>query len=636
MSFKMADYLTLISNAEALRVKQAMHKVAALSIFAMLSTAEITDVQAATATIDMAAHLQAAASSGYNWRLPEGTYASSVQINGKKDGLNALYGEGYNTVILATAPMTYQFYKDGTDNGGTKDPVILRDIRFNANRNAKYSIRIGASKKGSIVNVQCENFLRQGIRGGDDSGGATAMFYENELRHIHCDGGIANAGSIATMPTDGVYLTTNATDNFVSDVVAPYVSYATLQTYGGFNYLDHIHGYGDNSLDTGPRFNIVAGAATTINASESDNFTEAGIYVKFNSVSIVGGSCYFATGNTPSGATCFASIAAGSTVSVTGSITDNVLNVTNVGSGTLVTGAVLAGTGVAAGTEIITQLTGTAGGIGTYQVSGSQNVAAGTTITSAYGVLTTITPSPGTLAVGQRLVGANVVADTKILQQLTGSAGVAGTYLVSVSQTVASTNMTAAGPVAVLIDSSVGDCSVAFHELRGYNSINPAVLWLSANRPSGLDVIFTGDIYTQQINDVPAMHSIRGGFLFSRITGRDTRIILDASTGMKARTELRLVNALKYDYGFDASNNYTLSSWAGAVETMVMRHFYAAGQLEIYGKVLLGSSGGGLGFFGTTPISKHTTTPVAATDLATALTLLNDMRATMIAYGIIA
>jgi hypothetical protein len=66
---------------------------------------------------------------------------------------------------------------------------------------------------------------------------------------------------------------------------------------------------------------------------------------------------------------------------VTGSIAGTVLTVTAVTSGVLFPQAVLTGTGVTTGTTIVTQLTGTYGGVGTYTVSTSQT-AASTTITS--------------------------------------------------------------------------------------------------------------------------------------------------------------------------------------------------------------------------------------------------------------
>lgn len=67
--------------------------------------------------------------------------------------------------------------------------------------------------------------------------------------------------------------------------------------------------------------------------------------------------------------------------SVTASIAGSVMTVTAVGSGTLYAGMCLDGTGVRRGTIIMSQLTGTTGGVGTYQVSTSLTVAS-TTITA--------------------------------------------------------------------------------------------------------------------------------------------------------------------------------------------------------------------------------------------------------------
>lgn len=76
-----------------------------------------------------------------------------------------------------------------------------------------------------------------------------------------------------------------------------------------------------------------------------------------------------------------ASLFTGATASVTASIAATTMTVTAVGSGTLYPGANIMGTGVKYGTMIMSQLTGTTGGVGTYQVSQSQTVAS-TTITT--------------------------------------------------------------------------------------------------------------------------------------------------------------------------------------------------------------------------------------------------------------
>ena len=81
-------------------------------------------------------------------------------------------------------------------------------------------------------------------------------------------------------------------------------------------------------------------------------------------------------GGTPASVT--GSIAAASSTAVA------TLTVTAVGSGTLYAGSTITGTGILPGTYIISQLSGTTGGIGTYQVNLSQTFSSGT-ITAAQG-----------------------------------------------------------------------------------------------------------------------------------------------------------------------------------------------------------------------------------------------------------
>jgi hypothetical protein len=154
------------------------------------------------------------------------------------------------------------------------------------------------------------------------------------------------------------------------------------------------------------------------------------------------------------GAVVTGSIAA-ATASVTGSIAGNVLTVSAVASGVLVPGAILSGTGVTAGTAITSQLSGTAGGVGTYAVSIAQ-VVASETIAASYGTLTVTAVASGTLSVGQTLSGSGVTAATRIMGLGTGQ-GLAGTYFVQTSQTAASGTVTAsATAVDVAFDSVSG------------------------------------------------------------------------------------------------------------------------------------------------------------------------------------
>ena len=125
---------------------------------------------------------------------------------------------------------------------------------------------------------------------------------------------------------------------------------------------------------------------------------------------------------------------------VTGSITGTTLTVTGVSSGTLAVNQTLTGTGVVVGTTITAFGTGT-GGTGTYTVS----IPSASVTGSISGTTLTVTAvASGTLAINQTISGTGITAGTTITSLGTGTGGT-GTYNVSVSQTVASTTVTAAG-----------------------------------------------------------------------------------------------------------------------------------------------------------------------------------------------
>lgn len=158
---------------------------------------------------------------------------------------------------------------------------------------------------------------------------------------------------------------------------------------------------------------------------------------------------FAAAGSTPAtGASATGSDVAAATFSVTGYIeNDDELVVTAVGSGTVVAGATISGTGVNTGTKILSQISGTPGGIGRYRVSLAQADVASTTISGTYGILTVGTLTAGNFAVDQVITGTNVVAGTTITQLLTGTGGSGSTFVVDNNTVVASTAITAYGNV---------------------------------------------------------------------------------------------------------------------------------------------------------------------------------------------
>jgi hypothetical protein len=154
------------------------------------------------------------------------------------------------------------------------------------------------------------------------------------------------------------------------------------------------------------------------------------------------GKISFAASGAPGTASGSASSVAASTNSMVGSIADNVLTVTGSVVGVIRPGTTISGTGVASGTKIVSQLSGAAGGIGTYAVSIPNQTVASTAISGTYGTLTVGGTVAGSFGVGDPLSGSGVVAGTTITQLITGTGG-AGTYAVDNNTVVASTAITA-------------------------------------------------------------------------------------------------------------------------------------------------------------------------------------------------
>jgi hypothetical protein len=157
-----------------------------------------------------------------------------------------------------------------------------------------------------------------------------------------------------------------------------------------------------------------------------------------------------ATGMPATGGSATGSIAA-STGSFTGTISDNIMTVTAVLSGTAVPGGTLSGTSVVSGTMITEQLlpliSGEAlGGIGRYYVSIGGQTVASTTISETYGTFTAASVLVGNFEVGDVLSGSGVTSGTYITALDTGTGGL-GTYIVSPTQTAGSTTISATGDV---------------------------------------------------------------------------------------------------------------------------------------------------------------------------------------------
>ena len=159
------------------------------------------------------------------------------------------------------------------------------------------------------------------------------------------------------------------------------------------------------------------------------------------------GAFNFAAASSASTATSTSFTISAQTFSVTASVVGNIMTVSAVGSGTIYPGSVLSA--AAGSATVVSQLSGTTGGVGLYTVSiPEQNVAAGTAVTGTYGLLTLGGTITGSFAIGQTLTGTAVAAGSTITANasngasLTGVGG-AGTYI-TLTATASSGTITAA------------------------------------------------------------------------------------------------------------------------------------------------------------------------------------------------
>lgn len=134
---------------------------------------------------------------------------------------------------------------------------------------------------------------------------------------------------------------------------------------------------------------------------------------------------------------------------VVGHISGTTLTVTAVISGTIVPGNGFYVTGsdslsgISDATQITSQLSGTAGGIGTYGINNSQTVAGASFTGTASGTNLTASAVTGLIGVGDVIAGTGVPGGTTIVSQTSGPAGGAGVYVTSGATTASAAAITA-------------------------------------------------------------------------------------------------------------------------------------------------------------------------------------------------
>lgn len=136
-------------------------------------------------------------------------------------------------------------------------------------------------------------------------------------------------------------------------------------------------------------------------------------------------------------------------------------------TGYLSVGDTVAGTGITNGTTIASQISGTPGGAGTYGLSAS-NSASSASCTSTSNVVDVTVVASGSLAVGQTLSGSGITGSPVITKQVSGTAGGIGTYQFSGSQqSAASESMTGVATAPVVTFDSIAGAFVVTSGITG-------------------------------------------------------------------------------------------------------------------------------------------------------------------------
>ena len=163
-----------------------------------------------------------------------------------------------------------------------------------------------------------------------------------------------------------------------------------------------------------------------------------------------------AIGSAPAGASVTAAIGSTNTAAIGATFTASAgtpathLVVTAV-TGLISIGDTVSGTGITAGTTILSQVSGTPGGAGTYNLSAA-NTTSSATVTS-FGSVLDVSATTGLISVGDSVAGgAGFPASSTILAQVSGTPGGAGIYTLSAPATAYVASATGVTTYGIVLD----------------------------------------------------------------------------------------------------------------------------------------------------------------------------------------
>lgn len=263
-----------------------------------------------------------------------------------------------------------------------------------------------------------------------------------------------------------------APDGFVhreqQALITAYLDIASVLVPEGF--MVTLHNGGDFwAKNLGP-------AALTKGATVYAGYADGGAY----SSAPTGASATGAIGSTNT-----ASLGATFTASA-GSPDDTQLVVTVV-TGLISIGDSLDGTGISAGTEIVSQLSGTPGGAGTYQLN-QANTTSAATVTS-FGTVVKVTATTGLISIGDEISGgAGFPTGATVVSQVSGTSGGAGVYTISAPGTAyvaSATGVTTFGSVLVVSAVASGELKLGM-PITGTNMPATSLASQVSGTPNGV------------------------------------------------------------------------------------------------------------------------------------------------------
>lgn len=331
-------------------------------------------------------------------------------------------------------------------------------------------------------------------------------------------------GTVASFPTDAAvaaYFGEASVESAVADIY-----------FGGFT--------GANVVPGSVLFAQypTASVSAFLRGGNSSAFTLAGVQALSGSLSVtVDGRLRSAAAINLSSATSFSSAAAlvqtglnaapATLASFTGSIAASTLTVSALASGTLGVGAtVINGTGITAGTIILSQISGTAGGTGTYSVTNTQTFLSGALTTQPTPVVVTFDSVSGDFVVASGATGV-----TSTITFATGTLA-APLFLTFVTGAVTSQGSAAATPTAFMgsitnVTQNWATFMLAFDPDSGVGNAQKLLFVQWANGQSNRYAYIAGDTDASPGASVPASASLGQLILQSAYSG--TCLIYDPS-----------------------------------------------------------------------------------------------------------